>query len=446
MSQPSNPLDVPVLEDLPNPAGKRVLVRADLNVPLRQTASGSFEIVDDFRIRAALPTIEWLTSKGAKVSVASHLGRPRAGAEVSGGPEVSGGAEAAGGAGEQAQFSLEPVRRVLAQLAPGVDVLDNLRLRPGEEENDPGFVDALVAGFDLFVNDAFGSSHRRHASVMGPPRHLPSVAGRLLAREVEVLGGLLHRPSRPFCAVLGGAKVSDKLGVVRSLIEKVEVLLIGGGMCFTFLVALGHSVGDSLVEEDQIENCRELLDSGRRIMVPTDIVALSPDGSFGSGRAGTGQVRQCGRSLPSGWRGADIGPGTAAEFIDEIASARTVLWNGPMGVFEDPRFESGTRAVARAVADCRGFTVVGGGDSAAALAALGWEDEVDHLSTGGGASLELIEHGDLPGLAALRESALQWGIGHPRPGIKGPATLGGKPATRGGKPATPGGTAGATGA
>lgn len=386
----SKPLGVPVLEDLPDPSGKRVLVRADLNVPLRPSSSGTYEIVDDFRIRAALPTIEWLVERGAEVTVCSHLGRPKGFADP--------------------PFSLEPVRRRMAELAPEVRVLENVRFRPEEEANDEAFVDELVDDFDLFVNDAFGVSHRSHASVVGPPSRLPSVAGRLLAREVEVLGGLLHSPAKPFCAVLGGAKVSDKLGVVRALAEKVEVLMIGGGMCFTFLAALGHEVGDSLVEADQVENCRDLLDSGRRLMIPTDVVALSPDGVLGSGQAGTGTTRQFGRTIAAGWRGVDIGPGTAAEFIDEISNARTVLWNGPMGVFEDPRFEAGTKAVARAVADCRGYTVVGGGDSAAALAAFGWEDEVDHLSTGGGASLELIEHGDLPGLAALRESAQRWGM------------------------------------
>ncbi|MHB1487057.1 MAG: phosphoglycerate kinase [Acidimicrobiales bacterium] len=381
---------MPVLEDLPDPSGKRVLVRADLNVPLRPSPSGTYEIVDDFRIRAALPTIEWLVQRGARVTVCSHLGRPKGFADP--------------------PFSLEPVRRRMAELAPEVHVLENVRFHPEEEANDEAFVDELVGDFDLFVNDAFGVSHRSHASVVGPPSRLPSVAGRLLAREVEVLGSLLHSPAKPFCAVLGGAKVSDKLGVVRALMEKVEVLMIGGGMCFTFLAALGHEVGDSLVEADQVENCRDLLDSGRRLMIPTDVVALSPDGVLGSGQAGTGTIRQFGRTIAPGWKGVDIGPGTAAEFIDEISNARTVLWNGPMGVFEDPRFEAGTKAVARAVADCRGYTVVGGGDSAAALAAFGWEDEVDHLSTGGGASLELIEHGDLPGLAALRESAQRWGM------------------------------------
>jgi phosphoglycerate kinase len=202
--------------------------------------------------------------------------------------------------------------------------------------------------------------------------------------------------------VLGGAKVSDKLALLRSLLERADVLLVGGGMYFTFLAALGHDIGDSLVEPDQEDACRELLDSGRRVVVPTDVVALSPDGTIGSGKGGKGKIRTVGRTIPAGWKGMDIGPGTAAEFADEIRPAGTVLWNGPMGVFEDNRFAAGTRAVAEAVAGCRGYTVVGGGDSASALAQMGLADQVDHLSTGGGATLQLIERGDLPGLAALR--------------------------------------------
>jgi phosphoglycerate kinase len=291
---------------------------------------------------------------------------------------------------------MEPVRKRLAELAPGVELMENLRFDPGEEGNDPAFVDRLVEGQDLYVDDAFGAAHRAHASIVGPPARLPSAAGRLLAREVEVLGTLIESPKRPFVAVLGGAKVSDKLGVMRALLEKVDSLVVGGGMCFTFLKALGHSVGDSLLEEDQVDTCRELLDSGRRILLPSDITALGPGD----------EVRQLGRNLPDGWKGLDVGPGTAAEFTDEIESAGTVLWNGPMGVFEDPRFAAGTRTVAEAVASSRAFTVVGGGDSAAALAAFGLADEVDHLSTGGGASLEFLElGGHLPGVDALLKSA-----------------------------------------
>ena len=363
-------MPLPQLEDLPDPSGKTVLLRADFNVPITDG-----EIDDDLRIRAALPTIQWLQDKGAKVVACSHLGRPK------GKPDP--------------KYSMDPVRRRLEELAPGVELLENLRYDPGEEGNDPAFVDKLVAGKDLYVNDAFGAAHRAHASIVGPPTRLPSAAGRLLAREVEVLGGLLESPKRPFVAVLGGSKVSDKLGVIRALLDKVDSLVVGGGMCFTFFAALGHQVGESLLEADQVDTCRELLDEGKRILLPSDIVALGPGD----------EVRQVGRNIPDGWKGLDIGPGSAAEFTDEIEAARTVLWNGPMGVFEDDRFAAGTRAIAEAVASTRGFSVVGGGDSASALHQFGLDKEVDHLSTGGGASLEFIEQGDLPGLQALREAA-----------------------------------------
>jgi len=364
---------LPRLEDLPDPDGKRVLVRSDLNVPI----SDQGEIEDDFRIRASLPTLEWLTGKGAIVTVCCHLGRPK------GTPDP--------------RYSLDPVRRRLEELAPGVELMENLRFDPGEEASDSTFVDRLVEGQDLYVNDAFGAAHRAHASVVGPPARLPSAAGRLLASEVDALGSLLEHPARPFVAVLGGAKVSDKLELLRTLSERVEVVLVGGGMCFTFLAALGHDVGDSMLEKDQVDACRELIDSGGRIVLPTDIVALGP--------GDPGEVRQVGRSVPDGWSGRDIGPATAAEFADEIEGAGTVFWNGPMGQFEDSRFAAGTETVAKAVAACNGFTVVGGGDSASAMAQLGLVDRVDHLSTGGGAALELLEKGDLPGLAALRAAS-----------------------------------------
>jgi phosphoglycerate kinase len=368
---------VPVLEDLPPLAGKLVLLRADFNVPLRDG-----EIVDDLRIRAALPTIGWLTGQGAAVVACTHLGRPK------GRPDP--------------RYSVQPVRERLAELAPGVELLENLRYDPGEEANSPDFVAKLVDGFDAYVNDAFGASHRGHASIVGPPQFLPSAAGRLLAREVEVLLGLRTDPRRPFVAILGGSKVSDKLKVIEALLGVADQLLIGGGMCFTFLAALGNGTGASLREDDMVDTCRTLLEEhGDRLVLPSDITALGPGGKLMDPAAG-GEVRQLGTSVPDGWTGVDIGPGTAADFGDRIAEARTVFWNGPMGVFEDPRFESGTRAVAQAVADARGFTVVGGGDSAAALAQFGLADWVDHVSTGGGASLELLEKGDLPGLAALR--------------------------------------------
>jgi phosphoglycerate kinase len=371
-------VNVPTLEDLGDVDGRRVLVRADFNVPIRDGV-----VVDDFRIRATLPTIEWLTSRGANVTTCSHLGRPK------GKPDPA--------------YSMDPVRAVLRDLAPGVELLENLRYNPGEEANDPAFVAELINGQDLYVNDAFGASHRRHASVVGPPRFLPSAAGRLLQREVDVLMPLRTDPARPFVVILGGAKVSDKLGVIDALLKVADTLIIGGGMCFTFLKAQGHHVGASLLEEDMVATCRALLDGddGPRIKVPHDITALGPGGEIGKPDA-RGEVRQMGADLPDGWMGLDIGPGSAAEFGDLILEARTVFWNGPMGVFEDPRFEAGTRAVAQVMAETRAFTVVGGGDSAAALDQFGLANEIDHVSTGGGASLELLELGDLPGLEALR--------------------------------------------
>jgi phosphoglycerate kinase len=375
-----SPSPVPVLEDLPDLNGRRVLLRADFNVPL---AGG--EIADDLRIRAAVPTIRWLQDQGAEVTACSHLGRPK------GRPDP--------------RYSVEPVRRRLADLAPGVELLENLRFDPGEEANDPAFVKRLVDGFDAYVNDAFGASHRAHASIVGPPQTLPSAAGRLLAREVEVLLGLRESPKRPFVAILGGSKVSDKLGVIEALLDLADEVLIGGGMCFTFWAAQGRSIGSSLFEAEMVDSCRGLLDTrGSAIVLPSDVTVLSPGGELMHPEKG-GDVHQVSAGIPDGWMGVDIGPGTAAEFGDRIAEARTVFWNGPMGVFEDPRFAAGTRAVADVVAETPAFTVVGGGDSAAALAQFGLADRVDHLSTGGGASLELLEQGDLPGLAALRGAA-----------------------------------------
>lgn len=368
---------LPQLEDLPPLEGKRVLLRADFNVPL-----SAGEITDDLRIRAALPTIQWLQGQGAEVVACTHLGRPK------GTPDP--------------RYSVEPVRKRLAEMAPGVELLENLRYDPGEEADDPAFVAKLVEGFDAYVNDAFGASHRAHASIVGPPKVLPSAAGRLLAKEVDVLLGVREKPKRPFVAILGGSKVSDKLAVIEALLDVADEVLIGGGMCFTFLAAQGNSIGDSLFEPDMVGACKALLDAGRPVVLPTDVTALGPGGVLFEPEAG-GEVRQAGTSLPDGWKGVDIGPGSAADFGDRIAEARTVFWNGPMGVFEDPRFEAGTLAVAHAVAEANGFTVVGGGDSAAALAQFGLDDRIDHVSTGGGASLELLEEGDLPGLAALRE-------------------------------------------
>jgi phosphoglycerate kinase len=383
---------LPLLEDLPDVDGHRVLVRVDFNVPLGHGPHGEVRVDDDFRIRAALPTLSWLSDRGAEVTTCTHLGRPKGTVDH--------------------RFDVAPVRARLAELAPGVAMLENLRFDPGEESNDPGFVDRLVAGFDAYVNDAFGASHRSHGSIVGPPTRLPSAAGRLLAREVGTLGGLMVAPDRPFVAVVGGAKVGEKLGVLRALLERVDSLLVGGGMAFTFLAAQGHYVGASLLDAGRIDSCAKLLDeAGDRIVLPTDIVALEPGGTIGEGTSGRGQVRMVGVEIPRGWRGVDIGPETAGTFADVVERAGMVFWNGPMGAFEDERFAAGTRTMARAVAETKGFSIVGGGDSVSALEHLGLSGRVGFVSTGGGASLELIEHGDLPGLEALRHASNAPAIG-----------------------------------
>ena len=369
-------IDVPRLEDLGDLSGKSVLVRADFNVPISDG-----RITDDLRIRAAVPTLRYLLAAGASVTACTHLGRPK------GEPDPA--------------YSVEPVRAKLAEWLPEVTLLDNLRFDPGETANDPAFVQALIEGHDAYVNDAFGASHRAHASIVGPPQFLPSAAGRLLHREVEVLGGMNDRPRRPFVAVMGGSKVSDKLAVIEALLDQVDSLIVGGGMCFTFLKAEGHNIGSSLCEDDMVETCKALLDGPKTIHLPYDITAMGPDGMLLEPEAG-GDVRQIGVEIPDGWMGVDIGPGSAAQFGDVIHQAGTVLWNGPMGVFEDPRFAGGTGAVAQAMADTKAFTIVGGGDSAAAAKQFKVDRDMDHVSTGGGASLELIEKGDLPGLEALR--------------------------------------------
>ncbi|HBU76393.1 MAG TPA: phosphoglycerate kinase [Acidimicrobiaceae bacterium] len=363
---------IPALEDLGDVTGRRVLVRTDFNVPLEER-EGSQVVVDDFRIRAALPTISWLLERGARVVCASHLGRPK-------GQPVD-------------EYSMDPVRARLSEIVPGVELLENLRFNPGEEANDDEFVASLTDGIDFYVNDAFGASHRAHSSIVGPPRSMPSAMGRLLQQEVEVLTGLRDKPKRPFVAVLGGAKISDKLGVVEALLSVVDQLVIGGAMCFTFFAAQGKPIGDSLFEPEMVETCRRILETASdKIVLPDDMVGVDASGEFAT----------FGTRLPEGSKGFDIGPGSAAAFSDVVMDARMVFWNGPMGMFEDERFAGGTRTVAEAMAETKAFTVVGGGDSAAALAQFRLNDEVDHVSTGGGASLELLELGDLPGLAALR--------------------------------------------
>jgi phosphoglycerate kinase len=384
-----NPLHgLPLLEDLPDIEGRRVLVRVDFNVPLHIGIDGRATVADDFRITAALPTLHRLLDRGAEVVACSHLGRPAATRDP--------------------RWEMDPVRERLSALCPGIELGENLRFFAGEKANDPEFVAALIEGFDAYVNEAFGVAHRSHASIVGPPQFLPSAAGLRLAREVEVLGGILACPARPFVAVVGGAKVADKIEVLKALAPKVDTLIVGGGMAFTFLAAQGHHVGSSLLDSDHIADCRALLDSGLDIRLPTDIRALEPGGTFGRQSGGIGPrggVKVIERDLPDGWTGLDIGPESAAAFAAAIRPAGTVLWNGPMGAFEDQRFAAGTREVAEAVAQCEGFSVVGGGDSASALDELHLCETVDFLSTGGGASLAFIERGgDLPALEALRHA------------------------------------------
>ncbi|MEN8233879.1 MAG: phosphoglycerate kinase [Actinomycetota bacterium] len=375
--------------------GRRVLVRADLNVPL---AGGG--VADDFRIRASLPTIADLLRRGARVIVASHLGRPK-------GPDPA--------------FSMEPVTRRLGELggfptiqAPGVFgddvaaviesapeetvvVLENTRFEAGESKNDPAVADGLAALADVFVNDAFGTAHRSHASNVGVAERLPSAAGLLLAGEIDAFARLLGEPERPYVVVLGGAKVSDKLDVIKHLLPKVDLMLVGGGMCFTLLKAGGYRVGDSLVEESMIEEVRGVLDGpgGAKIVLPDDLVVADRFAEDAEHRI------VAGTAIPDGTMGLDVGPVTVGRFGDVIEEAESVFWNGPMGVFEWEAFRNGTEGVAAAVASSNGYTVVGGGDSVAAIRLLERDDDVSFVSSGGGAGLQMLEGKTLPGIAAL---------------------------------------------
>jgi phosphoglycerate kinase len=376
---------VRTLDDL-DVEGKRVLVRVDFNVPLDQDR----KITDDARIRGALPTLTELREKGARLVLAAHLGRPK---------------------GRDEQFSLRPAADRLAELlgeevvlAPSLDevpvadvvMLENVRFEAGETKNDEELAKRYAALADAYVNDAFGAAHRAHASTEAVARLLPSAAGRLLEREVATLQGILREPQRPLVAVVGGAKVTDKIGVLEAFLSRADRILIGGAMCFPFFKAQGRAVGASLCEEEGLEPARRVLAAGgEKLRLPTDLVA---------GRefsADTETQALAGVDVPDGWMGLDIGRRSANGYAEVIRDAGTVFWNGPMGAFELEPFAAGTRTVAEAVAECDGVTVVGGGDSAAALAQFGLADRVDHLSTGGGASLELIEGKPLPGVEAL---------------------------------------------
>ena len=372
------------LEDL-DVEGKRVLVRVDFNVPLDEDRN----ITDDARIRASLPTLEELRERGARLLLAAHLGRPK---------------------DREPEFSLRPAAERLSELlgtevklaeslddVPDGDVvmLENVRYEKGETKNDEELARRYAALADAYVNDAFGAAHRAHASTEAVAHLLPSAAGRLLEREVSILNGILEDPKRPLVAVVGGAKVTDKIGVLEAFLQRADEILVGGAMCFPFFKAQGHSVGDSLCEEEGIEPARRVMDSDK-LRLPVDLVA-------GEAFSADTPVRAIdGVDVPEGWMGLDIGPSTADRYADSIAKAGTVFWNGPMGAFELEPFAAGTKAVAEAIAASGATTVVGGGDSAAALAQFGLDDDVDHLSTGGGASLELVEGKALPGVEALR--------------------------------------------
>ena len=384
--------------------GRRVLVRVDFNVPLREGADGRPAVADDTRIVAALRTIEELRAKGARLVLVTHLGRPggKPDPALSLAPIVARLSELI-----DAEVRLAPavvgdeVRGMTEALSDGeVLVLENVRFEPGEKSNDPEFARALAELGDVYVNDAFGVAHRAHASTEGVAHLLPSAAGRLLEREVLTLNGILQSPARPLSVVIGGSKVADKIGVIDRFLQIADFLMIGGAMCFPFLCAQGHHVGDSLCGEEDTEHARaliaEAIKPGRAsVMTPGDLV-------IGDRLAADAEHRVLGGvEVPDGWMGLDIGPVTAKRYADEIARAGTVFWNGPMGAFELEPFAAGTRAVADAMAATDALTVVGGGDSAAALAQFGMEDTVDHLSTGGGATLELVEGRVLPGVAAL---------------------------------------------
>jgi phosphoglycerate kinase len=393
--------DLPSLDEI-DVDGRRVIVRCDLNVPLEDG-----RIADDMRIRATLPTLTALLERGGRLAVCSHLGRPKGKVveELRLAPVGHRLAELLGREVMILEDVIGPRAEEACRSDANVVLLENLRFDPGEETNDPAFADALAALGDCYVNDAFGSSHRAHASVVGLPERLPAAAGLLLADEVEKLQRLLDGAEHPFVAVLGGVKVSDKLGVIGNLIERVDAILVGGAMAFTLLVADGKPVGKSLVERDRIGEVTEVLKRARTkdvdVELPSDVVAAhAPE--EGADHA-TVVLDEIGDRM-----GVDIGPETAGRFGSIIEAAKSVLWNGPMGIFEIDAFAAGTKRIAEAVAKATAngaYTVVGGGDSAAALKELGMEDSVSHLSTGGGASLEFLEGKDLPGIAALRKSA-----------------------------------------
>ncbi|RDY70391.1 MULTISPECIES: phosphoglycerate kinase [Halobacillus] len=380
--------------------GKTVFCRVDFNVPMSEG-----EVTDDTRIKAALPTIKHLTGNGAKVILASHLGRPKGevvedlrldpvakrlsdvlGQTVTKTDEVYGG----------------EVNKAISEMENGdVLLIENVRFNPGEEKNDAELAKAFADMADLYVNDAFGAAHRAHASTAGVAEHIPAVAGFLMEKEINVLGKALSNPERPFTAIIGGAKVKDKIGVIDNLIDKVDNLIIGGGLAYTFVKALGHEIGKSLLEEDKIDLAKEYMkkaeEKGVNFLMPEDVV-VADDFSDSANKKEVGID-----SIPADWEALDIGPKTREKYAEVIKDSKLVIWNGPMGVFEIESFANGTKAVANALSETDGYTVIGGGDSAAAVEKFGYANDMDHVSTGGGASLEFMEGKDLPGVSLLND-------------------------------------------
>jgi phosphoglycerate kinase len=383
-------------------SGKRVLARVDFNVPQDETGA----ITDDTRIVAALPTIQYLSEQGAVTILSSHLGRPKGvtpkytlkpvaehlskllGKEVALLPDCIG----------------DEVASAVAKLQPGdVVLLENVRFYPEEEANDPEFAKKLAANADLYVNDAFGTAHRAHASTEGVAHLLPGVAGYLMQKELDYLGGALLTPKRPYVAILGGAKVKDKIAVIQNLIQQVDTLIIGGGMAYTFLKAKGYEIGKSLLDEKNLDFCREIMaNAGDKLLLPEDVVITNANPFDGGEEQCETRIVPV-TEIPSDWEGADIGTATIAKFSAAVKNAATVVWNGPMGIFEFSKFAEGTRSMARALAESGAITVIGGGDSAAAVQQLGFGDQMSHISTGGGASLEFLEGKALPGVVALQD-------------------------------------------
>ena len=382
-------------------AGKKVLVRVDFNVPMDKEGN----ITDDNRIRGALPTIKYLVDHNARVILCSHLGRPKG--------EFNMKYSVKAAAARLAELLRQPVpvaadvigesaKSMAAALKDGeVMMIENVRFHKEEEANDPTFAKELASMAELYVNDAFGTAHRAHASTAGVAAYLPAVSGYLIAKELDVMGKALENPDRPFVAILGGAKVKDKLGVITNLLNKVDTLIIGGGMSYTFQYAMGGTIGNSLFDPDRVEFCKEKIAEakakGVRLLLPVDNVITQEFSNEAASQVVPGNA------IPDGWEGMDIGPETQKLFAEAIKGAKTVVWNGPMGVFEFPNFAVGTKAVAAAMAEADGTTIIGGGDSAAAVEQLGFADKMTHISTGGGASLEFLEGLVLPGVDCLED-------------------------------------------